>query len=266
MGRSVSEVAHRFVLIAEDRINARTAAVLVDRVLAESVSVQWLRDLWSVEQRNAARAWIALDGDPGEAFDHGRYSKLDHLEHIAPTARTLRRGVGGKAATVVKAVQAIELTSSADGSSAALIAMDSDESREERAAMEQAFDAQRSLFAQDHPGCALLLAIASPESEAWCIAAIDDPAPFAAVLAALREELGFDPRARFDRLTSTSAASPRDCKRAFERLFADRDSDAARDVLHQTPLEGWIARGESCGVRALADDVHTTLTVALTRR
>jgi hypothetical protein len=263
----VTEVAYRFVLLAEDRINARTAAVLVDRVIEESdATPEWLRELWAAEQREHTRAWTHASGDLGERFDRGTYSKLDHINAFCPGARALRRGVGAKAATVSKAMLCVQLCEPDDSAAAAVIALDADEDPEDAAAMRRAFEAQRAQLEADGVRCALLLALAQPESEAWCVAAVDEHADNSATIAALRRELGFDPIRQPHELTSTSKTAKRDCKRVFEALLGDRDSEAALSVVERAALEAWTSHDDSYGVRALAESVTTRLCPALARR
>ncbi len=262
----MSEGTYRFVLLAEDRINARTAAVLVDRVIEERASPAWLRELWAAEQRDHVRAWAHASGDRGERFDRGTYSKLDHINAFCPRARALRRNVGGKAAAVLKAMHCVQLCESGDRAAAAIIALDVDDDPTDAEAMQRAFDEHRAALESDGGCCPLLLALARPESEAWCIAAVKKSPENSEAIDALRGELGFDPIVRLHELTSTSKTAKRDCKRVFEALLGDRDSDEALYAIERASLDEWTSRGEQCGVSALADSVTNRLCPSLARR
>jgi len=262
----VSESAHRFALIAEDSANAHTSSTLVDRAIGEDCSVEWLRQLWEEPSRTTTRAWTPIDGDTGERFEHGSYSKLTNLPKLVPRVHALRVAGGGKAVEIAKAIAAIEWTSTCDHAAAAVIAYDADDDPKDELRICQEFESRRARFEEAHPGCVLLLALARPEAEAWYIAALALGQVDGEELAALRRELGFDPLQHPERLRSTSDDSPRDAKRVCRRLVAGRARGEVGECVASIPLGEWTTRGAGCGVEALERAVIDRLIPALQGR
>jgi hypothetical protein len=242
--------SYRFVLVAEDSVNARVAAVLVDRTIAECAGPQWLRDLWELEARSTTRAWVSLEGDSGQHFESGSFTKLSHLSKLHPRPRMLLRGVGGKAAEVAKWIAVLEERYEEDAQACFVLSYDADDDPRDETRIRDEFERRRAAFEQGHKSAALLLALAKPEAEAWVIAAFDEQRIDPSALDEIRRELGFDPLCQPERLCSTSDHSKRDAKTILERIVEGRE-ERARDILDEVPLADWRRRGGSCGIEAL---------------
>lgn len=98
-------------------------------------------------------------------------------------------------------------------------------------------------------------ALAQPEIEAWQIAAWDaEDEPERRRLAGLRGELGFDPCAQPERLTSKSQTDPGDAKRILEVLTTTGRDARARWA--DAPVARLESAGARCGLADFVRDVR----------
>lgn len=108
---------------------------------------------------------------------------------------------------------------------------------------------------------AVALALPQPELEAWVLlgfeATTDEERT---TLESVRKSIGFDPTLHPERLTSTSASSPKDAKVVCARLVPARER---RNICLEQPLERLAERGAACGLgdflRELAERVAPAL-------
>jgi len=106
-------------------------------------------------------------------------------------------------------------------------------------------------------------AIASPEIEAWLIAAFSPQTETEAdALAIVRQRIGFDPRFHPEKLTSKRPEDKKDAKRVLDEISGD-DPDRVKESWDSAPLDDLIDRGKDCGLADYIGDVRSQLIPAV---
>jgi hypothetical protein len=225
----------RWGIAAESATDVELIRSLVDRVLVEQVD--WLEP----ELLPHNRGWVGPDPHPApdwldvhSAWEVARDRKLPLYGHFMD-------GPGALEAKMFRAILLLfaDLDEPPD---VVVVGRDVDSKGERQRGLEQAVAERDWRFA-------VVGALAQPEIEAWLIAAWE-PADDAerAVLAELRQALGFDPVQKPERLSSGASHHPRDAKRTLSKLCARRPSES--DHWLNTDVEALCQCGDSCGLSA----------------
>lgn len=190
----------RLLVAAEDALGFRLAKDLADRLCLEA---EWV----VAAHLDAFREWVAFAGQP--------YLELKQVRMLARQHRLQLRGKFDDASGADDALLMRKLFGVVVETGIAIdvlvVARDVD-GTDRRTGFEQARRERK-------PSFAIVGALAQPESEAWlvCVWSPRD-AREREEHASLRRELGFDPIARSQELTSTSDTSRKDTKKVLERL------------------------------------------------
>lgn len=234
------------MVFCEARGDAEIAQSLADRVVREAVSggegvathLRWrgdrhpvgAGDVWFVK-------WTALKPRSRRLKVHGRYGGPNKGEYVQ-----------ARKALMWSALEHPEVE--------AVILMRDDDGFARRADFEAARDAADGARA-------VVIALAEPEQEAWCLVAFD-PADAAerARFEALRARLGGHPHAVAHTLSPKRDDHPKGTKRALAELC---DGERARAVegLSAIPLETLRGRGAAVGLAAYLDDLVARLVPVL---
>ncbi len=221
-------------VFAEDALAGACATQLLDRVVSERLTTEWLREHWSAETRASARTFVPL--------------KRRFQTRVPSTLR-------GREKDAYVAVHAAEANRELlEGQSVLLMAFDSDNLAEEsrmRAAIGRVLEETSALIA--------IVAEATPEFDAWVLMGHEPRQTHEeAELRAVCAELQFDPRERPHDLNSTTN-NQRDAKRLCQRLlFLNHQADPNHPRVMQAldaPLELMLRRGKLAGFPEFVDDI-----------
>lgn len=222
----------RLLIAAESSPDAALVRDLGDRVL--SGAVEWTRD-----NLDACRAWAGIDGQD--------YVDLHRIKVLAKAKKVKAHGRFGDEAGQPDSVMARKLFLLADlespKPSMVVVVRDADNQADRRLGFEQAAKDR------DWPFKAVL-ALATPEIEAWLLAGLFGDARYQHEATKCRSELGFDPLQRPEKLSSTSG-NQRDTKSVLDRIEPNRD--VARSLLVECPLEA-LRSLRDCGLGPFIED------------
>lgn len=217
-------------IIAESIADARRVTGLADRVILDQVD--WI----TPDVIDAYRLWCGVEGedflDLHGAFTRARERGLKVYGHFdgqpcAEDAATTR------AALLLFAEEDVDLA-------AVVLARDVDN----RPARVDGFHQAIRVLAWPF---AVISALATPEIEAWRIAACETESPAEEVAHQdVRQRIGFDPTLHPERLTSKNPTDKADAKRVLRELTAGgRDPD---ERWADAPLSRLRERGAACGL------------------
>ncbi|MCB9796730.1 MAG: hypothetical protein H6741_28865 [Alphaproteobacteria bacterium] len=238
----MSDGPRRFILVCEDEAQRRLISALVDRALLEHAD--WLDEGLLKHHRQFTGLFSH------EPFTMNRdiplHARRLRAARCLPDGSPLRpRGhVGGRSlGFAAKAWREVMLLARLEGD-ADLLACGSDTDKkrpihEQREGFEQVIEAYPPPFPA-------VLAVMHPEAEAWEVALfVPTTQTEREALAALREELDFDPCAHPERLNS-SKHHAREAKRVHRDLGLDDEGRRARGL--DAPLDELVRKGETCGL------------------
>lgn len=245
------------IVCAEDSLASDVATRLLDRVVAERASAEWLRDLWlDPTTRDAQRRVVDLDA-------HAGWSSLSHIKEVERRGRSRvhprdlasNRALVGSAAIAYKCVRLAPAATRV-----LLLAFDADHRPDHERCRAGVDAAVRS--ASRH--LTVLVAEAHPEFDAWVIAGFvpasrRDHDELATVRTSLRNAgHTFDPLAEPHRLTSTISDDPRDAKQLCATLLglsaqAHFGEPAVQQCIDALPLSASVAA--ALGLTAFVDDI-----------
>jgi hypothetical protein len=247
----------RIAVIAEADVDRRQVCELVDRKIKDHAP-----DWWDAEQIEAEREYCGLV--PATFFT--RWTELRDL----PTPEgALRRGgligfgerqrlhfdypLGRKAL--------LSCTLAKPRVDAVILIRDMDQQPEDRtASLTQARD--------EIPGQVMRVVLALPRAkrEAWVLNGFDPRgANEGTLLAALREELGFDPRMRAENLDAMEHGAKRDAKRVLHHLIG-KDHEREASCWRDTPWSSLRERGVGSGLVHFLVEVKERLVPLVTGR
>ncbi len=235
----------RFVLIVEDWADARTGALLADRVFLEC-GPEWV----DADSLSSLRQWTGID--PDAAFTRW----MDVGKHrLAAKVRPHGRGGGPDHLAARRALILIELAGAESPASAVVLLRDLDAQPERREGLNSA----RRDFGERMP---IIIGAADPKREAWVLNAYVPETPAEQqCLTQTERELGFDPcrnptRLRGDR--RRHGQSDRDIKAVLSLLIASEPSREIR-CLETAPLGKLMERGTESGLVDFLAEVHSRL-------
>ena len=214
-----------FVVVAEDDSDARMAFFLANRIFEEE-GPSWLTKAY-------LPCWIDLDGNsnPPEAEDAvppprcTRWDDLDDQNLDRRFLRSIRRDITGQRkgfdySRAQKAKQLFVLLRKKRSVDALILVRDLDPKhshpghpRKRRESLEK--------VRSESPELVILLATPFPKQEAWVLNLFDPFEDEKPVLAAIRQELGFDPCHKAEELTATDETAKRSAKRVVKELTAN---------------------------------------------
>ncbi|WP_437322833.1 hypothetical protein [Sorangium sp. So ce381] len=231
-------------MVVEGPDDARTVPGLVDRVLVNAVpaltgQLARARTFCGLDAGATYVTWSAVHHHPVPR-KHGHFGGKPALED-ARTAVLVLRGFIARDPQP----QAVVLVRDSDGKEA-----------ERRQGLEQA----RQEF---HWPFEVLLGVAHPMRECWVLAGfVPKGKPEGASLAALRQELGFDPTARSHELDASSKTAKKSPKRVLDRLTGGEHEREAR-CWTEPDLGHLRQRGRDNGLAAFLSEVETRLVPVL---
>lgn len=250
---------------AEDGLAAAIAGRLLDRIVGDRASGEWLREYWSdAELRKTQRRMVDFEGragwsNPSTLSDLGRRHGHHLRAHGKPDSNPHHRPLLGNAARAYKYVL-LAAVMPFEEPRALLLAFDADgkpDHERYRAGVHAAVRERTFPFA-------ILVAEAHPEFDAWVLAGFvpasrRDHDALAAVRTSLRNAgHAFDPLAEPHRLTSTIADDPRDAKQLCARLLdlsgqAHLGEPAVQRCIDELPLSAPVSA--ALGLTAFVDDI-----------
>lgn len=264
----------RLVIFAEAPPDARAAAILVDRVLAELDGAEWVSDLLAVEELSAnpeqwaARASVRTYGDGRAEWSLDGKMRFIDVHKLKDLAEELRRddrsfrltlglfgGEPGKHAAKLgrKAIDVAEMLDRRSRGAGlpidcAIIMQDMDGDASRRDGLHQA---RRSTSWRRFE-----VTVACPNQchEAWILASFltDDDTETRAIEAEAKS-LGFDPRRQSERLHHDHGRVD-SASAVLERIGASVDARSEM-ALRLTPLEHMRDRGQRNGLAEFLDEV-----------
>ncbi len=206
-----------FVVVAEDDTDARMAFLLANRIF-EDEGPDWLAGAY-------LPGWVDLHGNghPPEVDDAPpppkctRWTHLDEQDFDGKFLRSLRRDLSGrgKGFDYARAHKAkllfIRLRKTRPVDALILVRdLDLAHPRQRRASLEQVRD--------ESPELVIVLATPFPNQEAWVLNLFQPAEDEELILAALRQELGFNPCQKPEALTATEETAKRSIKRVVKEL------------------------------------------------
>ncbi len=240
-------------VVCEARVDCETACGLVDRVIAAS------RPQAVGDEGSQLPSLDGLRRYRGETTDE------EFVTWMQVSARARSSGWRHKAhghfagepgaADALAARRALLLLLQApDGKAprAVMLIRDSDNDPMRRVGLNQARDAKPWPFT-------VLVGLAHPKREAWVLAGFEPREKREeSALSELREELGFDPRTRADKLTAARKGARRNAKRVLHRL-TDGDEERERRCWTAAPLDLLHKRGTLTGLADFLAEVDQRL-------
>jgi hypothetical protein len=232
-----------FVVVCEARNDFLTASELADRVLCESV--EWIEP----EMLNALREYAGLPG-------HERFLTWKRVKALAKESLLLPRGLIDGRPGELDAQQARRalyyIESSWPGVDAILLIRDDDRLVDRRRGLEQARAASPL---RDR----IVIGLAHTKRECWVLAGFEPcNDQERSLLAAIRQDLGFDPREQAEQLTAIHDHDKRSAKRVLRRLVQE-DPDRETACWKQTPLQLLRDRSGQTGLRQFLEEVEGRL-------
>lgn len=227
------------VVFCEARADAETAQLLADRVALEDID--WLDGII-----DHVRHWRGERHPEGESDWY--FIKWSHLKTW--DGRKVHGHYGGpNRGEYVQARKALIWTVLTHPNATAVILMRDDDGAMRRSDYEAARTHTSRL--------AVIIGIAEPEREAWCIAAFDaiDETEKRRLTAEMTR-LGKNPCHIAHTLNPKRECHPRSTKKVLDALTEDNDHIALRG-LRSLPLEDLIARGREVGLAAYLEDLRT---------
>jgi hypothetical protein len=244
-----------FIVVAEARADAEIACELADRVMVEDEeSPDWLE----AHLLDALRLWSGIGSATPftKVIDVGDLYEELRKEHRLP--RSLGHPRQGKhhSREYYQAARAILLAQRLAGVRpvrAMVLVRDMDTQPERCQDMELARD-EYTLEAFD-----VVIGTPNPKREAWILNGFEPETPAEnQSLAALRQDLGFHPCERAERLTAKRDTAKRSAKRVLGALTGDFYEREQR-CWKQTNLDLLKRRGEATGLRDYLEDVGVRL-------
>ncbi|MBT9556441.1 MAG: hypothetical protein IV100_10450 [Myxococcales bacterium] len=225
----------RFLIAAESEPDARLVSALADRALAAAVP-------WAADNIDTLREWVGLDGDT--------WVDVHCIKNVAKAKGIKGHGHFGDEPGQPDAAMARKLFLLANletpQPSIVVLVRDADQQDERRRGFEQAATEKRWPFRP-------VLALATPEIEAWVLSALHGNEAYNPVLKPLRSDLGFDPTRHPERLSSTSG-NHRDAKSVLASIEPNRET--ARGGLEDRPLDALRSYG-ACGLGTFIEHFET---------
>lgn len=233
-------------IAAESGGDARHITHLTDRIILEGA--HWI----TPEVLDAYRRWGGVEGeadlDMHSAYVRARARKLPVYGHFSGEP-------GSEDAASVRAALML-FAEDERRPDAVIIARDMDD-RPARA------DGFAEASADRAWPFAVIGALATPELEAWRVAAVQTESPEDQIAwDQVRQRIGFDPTLYPERLTSKHLIDKRDAKRILTDLTSSGRSPD--DRWSDVPLSRLRERGGSCGLRVFMDGVQTHIVNRLT--
>jgi hypothetical protein len=226
-------MALSFVVVCEACGDFLTASELADRLFCERVN--WIEP----EILDALRCYTGLAGD--EPF-----LTWKRVKALAKESLLLPRGLIDGRPGDLDAQQTrralVYIESKWPGVDGVLLIRDDDRQKGRRQGLEQA-------RAASHLHGRIVIGLAHTERECWVLAGFDATHDQEhALLTEIKQELGFDPCTRAERLTARRDYHKLSAKRVLKHLVqGDRDREAA--CWRQTPLQVLQDRGGQTGLR-----------------
>lgn len=217
----------RLGVAAESARDAEWVSALADRVLVEAPC--WIQE----EDLNHLRRWCGLE--------QSAFLDLHRVKALARERGIKSFGSFGEAPEALFFRKVLRLfASEAQPPELVVMSRDTDKTPDKRLGLTQAIEGRDWPFQ-------VLSALATPELEAWHLAAFvpQTPAELAAHRA-LRQKHGFDPCTQSHKLTSGKKRDPKDCKVTLSALQVHGDDREERWA--SLPLQLLCDRGKDCGL------------------
>jgi hypothetical protein len=238
--------AYSFAVVCEARADYETACGLADRMLC--AEIEWI----SEELLDRYRRWRGLH----ENEQYLTWKELQQLKAKLGRPPRIFGHFGGEpgapdawAARLVLTLLAGRITPPPD---AVLLVRDSDGDLQRRRGLNQARQSQSWPFK-------VVVALAHPKREAWVLLGFDArDSQESERLAALREELSFDPVQRSHKLDAREHGAKKDLKRILAQLMGG-DPVREGDCLRITPLAVLEQRGAQSGLSSYLHEVRQHL-------
>jgi hypothetical protein len=237
------QATHSIAVVCEADADRRSACILSDRVLRETVD--WI----TPETIDHLRQYRGIE-------DHEPYLKWTRAKEIAQRRRIVAHGFVDGAPRKVEAAMAEQalllLATLTPAPSAVVLTRDADKESRRREGFEQARDARRWPFE-------VVIGVADTKRECWHLAGYDprDEAE-RALLDGERRALGFDPRSSAEQLSASEDGAKRDAKRVLEALTGgDRHREDA--CLEEPHLDDLKQRGAKTGLTSYLEELEARL-------
>jgi hypothetical protein len=236
-----------FAVVCEAAADFRTATGLVERIIREQVD-------W-VDQHllDNCPLWRGTD----EARPYLLWSEVPKLAEEAGIP-PIRGNFDGRPAepdarTALRALRLLKLKNAGRQLDGVLLIRDDDRDTRRRTGLEQGRDAEHEL--RDR----VVIGLAHCKRECWVLAGFDPAHPDEEDrLAAVRAELGFDPRIGAHQLTAKHDADRRSAKRVLGVLTQD-DADREEFCWKEAPLATLRERGRETGLVEFLDEVSSRI-------
>jgi hypothetical protein len=249
----------RLVVFCEALADFEIAADLVDRILRHE-GPGWVAEVLDAAPEGV-RSWRG-DGQGSAFFDvHELAQHVDQLAIRVPHGYFDGRSGAADALMARTAFSIVRtLVKRGEAIDAALLVRDMDDQPERETGIGQARTEARTWASfQIVVGCA------NPKREAWVLCGFDPRTDDErARLAALRQDLGFQPHEHAHQLTAKDEQAKRSAKRVLRLLTAD-DRDREVRCWQEVPLDVLRTRGALTGLRGYLDEIQRYL-VPLLRR
>lgn len=235
--------AYVLAVVCEADADRRTATGLADRVLCREVD--WIEP----EVLDGHRKWQGLL----EGGSHLQWRQVkDHARARGLKAHGHFNGEPGAPDAFAARLALLLLATSGRPPDAAVLMRDTDGQQERKVGLEQARMDREWPFP-------VLIGCADPKRECWVLAGFEPRSPDEdAILAQLRQELGFDPRLQAEALSAKESGALRDAKRVLS-LLVGGDRDREQSCWVECPLEALVERGRLNGLADYLDEVRTRL-------
>jgi hypothetical protein len=237
------QAAYSIAIVCEADADRRTACVLCDRVLCETVgwigpeTIEFFRSYQGRRHQDSCLKWTSM-------------KRMARERHIV--AHGFSRG-RPREPDAAMAEQALKLLATLDPPpDAVILTRDADKLSRRREGFEQARNAQSWCFA-------VVIGIADPKRECWILAGYEprDDAE-RAHLERVRKELGFDPRSRAEKLDASEDGAKRDAKRVLHALTGG-DQEREEACTKDSPLTVLKQRGAATGLMDYLREVEERL-------
>lgn len=246
----------RLLVICEARRDFDVASTLCERVLRER-GPDWHRDYMEHSSAHLLE-WTGTDAT--QPFL--RWKDLASVRTALGVRPPLGRFSGERGApdalaarTALAIARHLQRAKPAQPIDAVVLVRDLDDQPERRDGLEQA-----RIEARVHaPQMPVLVGAAFPEIEAWLIEGFDPKSrEEEALLAQLRQDLGFDPRSSTSSLTAKHDHDRKGCKRVL-KVLTQGSPDRAERCFREAPLDMLTNRGGASGLARLLSEAETIL-------
>ncbi len=245
-----------FIVVAEARADAQIACELADRVFVEDESSpNWLEE----DLLEHLRRWIGME----EGTDFMKWASLKKLARARGIGPIGHRKTGGPGsidfAQARKAIILVQRLMNGRSIRALLLIRDLDTQVERKAGMKEA----RAEVNEDV--LRVVIGAANPKREAWVLNGFEPETPVEdTLLAEFRQDLGFNPCERAERLTAKKDTSKRSAKRIVGVLTGE-SYEREQHCWRETTLELLRERGEATGLRDYLEELRVRVLPLLKR-